>query len=382
MITTGSKLLIGSAVVATLAAIMYGITQDGVLGTVGLASAAVALAFLAGVNLAIRDSNVLDTDPASVEASAAARVRPNNSLWPFLFGGGAIVLTVGLVTTQVVVTIGLVLLLAAGTEWVVQAWSERTSSDPAHNDEVRIRTLGPLEFPLFGAIAVGILVYAFSRMMLYFTQANTVIFFAVVAGILLIIGFVVAFRPSVRSGAIGGILAVAAVAIIAGGVVTAVDGQREIHEHETVGELSEDGICESPDEFEADENASQTVSASASVAAILTLDSAGDLSFKKPGQTPDVQQEMTLARSNTSNIIFVNESDHERRLSLDLGTEFVEGEDGEEEEVPFQMCTTLVEEDGEQLLTVLIPVPSSAVPGGYRFFVPGVDSAELNLVVP
>jgi hypothetical protein len=382
MITTGSKLLIGSAVVATLAAIMYGITQDGVLGTVGLASAAVALAFLAGVNLAIRDSNVLDTDPASVEASAAARVRPNNSLWPFLFGGGAIVLTVGLVTTQVVVTIGLVLLLAAGTEWVVQAWSERTSSDPAHNDEVRIRTLGPLEFPLFGAIAVGILVYAFSRMMLYFTQANTVIFFAVVAGILLIIGFVVAFRPSVRSGAIGGILAVAAVAIIAGGVVTAVDGQREIHEHETVGELSEDGICESPDEFEADENASQTVSASASVAAILTLDSAGDLSFKKPGQTPDVQQEMTLARSNTSNIIFVNESDEERRLSLDLGTEFVEGEDGEEEEVPFQMCTTLVEEDGEQLLTVLIPVPSSAVPGGYRFFVPGVDSAELNLVVP
>lgn len=382
MITTGSKLLIGSAVVATLAAIMYGITQDGVLGTVGLASAAVALAFLAGVNLAIRDSNVLDTDPASVEASAAARVRPNNSLWPFLFGGGAIVLTVGLVTTQVVVTIGLVLLLAAGTEWVVQAWSERTSSDPAHNDEVRIRTLGPLEFPLFGAIAVGILVYAFSRMMLYFTQANTVIFFAVVAGILLIIGFVVAFRPSVRSGAIGGILAVAAVAIIAGGVVTAVDGQREIHEHETVGELSEDGICESPDEFEADENASQTVSASASVAAILTLDSAGDLSFRKQGQTPDVQQEMTLARSNTSNIIFVNESDHERRLSLDLGTEFVEGEDGEEEEVPFQMCTTLVEEDGEQLLTVLIPVPSSAVPGGYRFFVPGVDSAELNLVVP
>lgn len=382
MITTGSKLLIGSAVVATLAAIMYGITQDGVLGTIGLGSAAVALAFLAGVNLAIRDSNVLDTDPASVEASAAARVRPNNSLWPFLFGGGAIVLTVGLVTTQVVVTIGLILLLAAGTEWVVQAWSERTSSDPAHNDEVRIRTLGPLEFPLFGAIAVGILVYAFSRMMLYFTQANTVIFFAVVAGILLIIGFVVAFRPSVRSGAIGGILAVAAVAIIAGGVVTAVDGQREIHEHETVGELSEDGICESPDEFEADENASQTVSASASVAAILTLDSAGDLSFKKPGQTPDVQQEMTLARSNTSNIIFVNESDHERRLSLDLGTEFVEGEDGEEEEVPFQMCTTLVEEDGEQLLTVLIPVPSSAVPGGYRFFVPGVDSAELNLVVP
>jgi hypothetical protein len=61
MFTTGSKLLIGSAVVATIAAIMYGITQDGVLGTVGLASAAVALSFLAGVNVYVRDSNVLET---------------------------------------------------------------------------------------------------------------------------------------------------------------------------------------------------------------------------------------------------------------------------------------------------------------------------------
>ena len=51
MLTTGSKLLIGSAVLAAVSAIAYGIAQDGVMGTVGLVSAAFALAFLAGINV-------------------------------------------------------------------------------------------------------------------------------------------------------------------------------------------------------------------------------------------------------------------------------------------------------------------------------------------
>ena len=34
MFTTGSKLLIGAAVLATLSAIAYGVTQDGIMGTI------------------------------------------------------------------------------------------------------------------------------------------------------------------------------------------------------------------------------------------------------------------------------------------------------------------------------------------------------------
>jgi hypothetical protein len=219
-------------------------------------------------------------------------------------------------------------------------------------------------------------------MMLSLTQENTVILFAVVATVLLLIGFLLAFRPSIRSGAIGGMLAIVAVAIIAGGVVAAVDGQRDIPEHETIDELSEEGICESPDEFEADENATQNVSASANVAATVTLRPDGLFSVSVVGPAPEGAVALTLPRSTATNVIFRNESDHERRLSLDLGTEFVEGDDGEEEEIPFQTCTTLVEEDGEQLLTFTIPVPSNAVPGGYHFFVPGVESAFLEVVVP
>ena len=64
MFTTGSKLLIGSAAAAWRRAAVYGIAQEGALGTIGLISAAVALSLLAGLNVFVRDSNVsaMDTD--------------------------------------------------------------------------------------------------------------------------------------------------------------------------------------------------------------------------------------------------------------------------------------------------------------------------------
>ena len=75
MFTTGTKFLIGSTVVASLAALAYGVTQDGVMGTIGLISAALALAFLAGVNIYTRDSNVLVTPDLVPEQTPAAQGR-------------------------------------------------------------------------------------------------------------------------------------------------------------------------------------------------------------------------------------------------------------------------------------------------------------------
>src|SRR5687767_13265838 len=129
MFTTGTKFLIGSTVVASIAALAYGLTQDGIMGTVGLISAALALAFLAGINIYTRDSNVLVTPDLAPERTAAARVAPAFSLWPFAFAIGAVTIVVGLVTYQAITIIGLLLLLAAGAEWMTQAWAERASAD-------------------------------------------------------------------------------------------------------------------------------------------------------------------------------------------------------------------------------------------------------------
>ena len=104
------------------------------------------------------------------------------------------------------------------------------------------------------------------------------------------------------------------------------------------------------------------------------------LAFDVPGPIESGALGLTLQRSNPSNIIFKNESNEERRLSIDLGTTTIE-EDGEEIEIPARLCTTLVEPGGAQLLTLTLGAPSIALENGYRFFVPGTD-AELGVYVP
>jgi len=383
MFTTGSKFLIGSAVLATVAAIAYGVTQDGVMGTIGLVSAAVALSFLAGVNLFTRDSNVWADEVESVETVAAAARPASNSIWPMGFAVGAVVLTVGLVTYQAVFIIGLVLMLAAGAEWTAQSWADRASADTGYNAEVRNRIANPLEFPLGAAIGIGLVIYAFSRIMLWLSKTNTVIAFAVAGIVILTLAFVFVSRPNAKPRVVAAILGIGVVGIVAGGAAAGVDGEREIEEHETTTGLEEEGveICTSPEKFEADEKASQSVgvNSSAAVAATITLTGSGELQYDLNGPLEDGASAITLPRSNPNNIIFVNRSSDDRRLSVSLGTT----EDEETgEEVPLHACTALVEEDGRQNITLVIGPPSMAFDDGYFFFVPGVESARLDLVVP
>jgi len=378
MLTTGSKFLIGSAVLATISAIAYGVAQDGVMGTVGLASAAVALTFLAGINIYTRDSNIWDDEISSVDTAPAAARPPANSIWPMAFALGAVVLTVGLVTYQAVFVVGVVLLLATGAEWTAEAWAERASADAAHNAEVRSRIANPLEFPLAAAIGIGIIVYAFSRIMLWLSKTNTVVFFGVMGAIILAVAFFLAYRPGIKSRAAVGAIAVGVLALVAGGAAAGLDGERDIHEHETTEGLAQEGsdICLSTEEFEADEKASQSVGARAAVAATITLTDDGELTYTVNG--PAESPALTLPRSNPNNVLFVNESDEDRRLSLDL--DVLENDEGEE--VPYMVCTTLVVPGGEQNKTITIGAPSLISPEGYSFFVPGVESARLELIVP
>jgi hypothetical protein len=92
-----------------------------------------------------------------------------------------------------------------------------------------------------------------------------------------------------------------------------------------------------------------------------------------PGFNDSVSR-VTLPRSNPNNVLFRNESDHERRLVINVGP-FGDAESK-------TLCTALVEPGAVQLLTVLFDKPSFAVEGGHQFRVPGVDTAVLEVVVP
>ena len=398
MFTTGSKILIGSSVVAAIAAIAYNVTQTNAMqATVGLVTAALALSFLAGVNVWARDSNISSMDAHAVATAEATQEAPGASVWPLVFAFGLTTVLFGLVTQQSIFTIGVVIALAGGAQWTVQAWADRASVDSAINTNVRSRLANPLEYPLLGAVAVGGIAFSLSRMMLWLSVTNTVIAFVVVATLIASIAFFFAYRPSVKTGAIGGVLAVGAIAIVAGGVAAGVDGQRDIHPHETIGDYGQE-ICESAEETEADEDVSQTVSIKSNIAAEIILTASGELIFDVPGPVESGATELSLPRSNPNNIIFRNESDHHRRLTLDLGAaepsdeaapadEHGEEAAGEEGHAPRNLlCTTLIEEGAAQLLTLTLGVPSidpsiSDDEKAYRFSVPGTD-AELGLYVP
>ena len=381
MFTTGSKFLIGSSVLAAVSAIAYGVAQDGVMGTIGLVSAAIALAFLAGINIYTNDSNVWDDEISSLDTAPAAARPPADSIWPMAFALGAVVLTVGLITYQAVFIVGVVLMLAAGAEWTAEAWAERASADASYNAEVRSRIANPLEFPLAAAIGIGIIVYAFSRIMLWLSKTNTVVFFSIMGAVILGVAFLIAYRPGIKSRAIVGAVGVGVLALVAGGAAAGLDGEREIHEHETTSGLTEEGeeICLSPEEFEADEKASQSVGVQVALAAEITLTEAGALDLEVVGPLEQGSAALTLPRSNPNNVVFVNESDHERRLSVDLT---VPSADAAEGEGLMYRCTALVKPGGRQNITLTIGAPSIAAPDGYFFFVPGVESARLDLIVP
>ena len=62
---------------------------------------------------------------------------------------------------------------------------------------------------------------------------------------------------SLRSGAIAAVAVIAALGLVAGGVAAALEGERELHPHETTDDLAAEGECDTAEETEADEHASQ-----------------------------------------------------------------------------------------------------------------------------
>ncbi|MGI9051629.1 MAG: hypothetical protein ACR2HQ_03100 [Ilumatobacteraceae bacterium] len=383
MIKFGSRFLLAAAVLATVAAVVYGVAQSGALGTAGLVFAACALAGLATINVWTRDADVSAMDEAARTRASAAAGPPGASIWPVAAGAGGVLLVVGLVTYPVVFIFGLIAVLAATAEWMVQAWSERASADTEFNAGVRTRLAHPLEFPVLAAIGFGIIVYSFSRIMLFLSKTGGVAAFAVIAALILGVGFFIAFRPSLRTGAIAGVAVIAALGLIAGGAVAALDGERELLPHETTGDLAALGECDTTDETEADENASQSVAAKSNLSGDVILREDGALVADNAGVTGS-EDVFVVTRANPTNIRFINDSGEERRLVLDLGTTPALDEGGEPIDgtaVPFQYCTALVADGGQQFLTFSVPVASAYAEQPYVFVVPGVEGAEVEVAV-
>jgi hypothetical protein len=379
LITTGSKYFLGLSVAAFIGFLLYGIGNNwGAMGVIGIGSVVAAAGFLLSITSYTRDAHASSLDTEALTTSAAALAPARRSLWPLFGAVGVTLLAVGLVTYQPIFMAGIVVILYTIVAWAITAWSEHASGSDTFNAEARARLLNPLEFPLLGALGAGVVAFSLSRIMLGIDPKAGAVVFGGAAAAVLLVGWV--FSVKVSGKAIAALGAAGLALVVGSGVAFGVSGERE-----QLAEASEEDHfdahhreCESPDEQAFDEDAARAVPAKSSVAATVTLQD-GRLTAQVSSIESDASV-LTLSRGNVANILFRNEDDEDRRLTIALGTEQIE----ETEAVaPVLQCTALIGEGQEQLLTVRPTKPSAAFPDApFELFVPGVEGATIEVEVP
>lgn len=252
MFTTGFKFFFGIGVALVTAAALYGYTTGGnhvgpiSLGWKGGVGEHVGYGLLVGLGLTAMGLALTliffrDADPADqadyMGVDAIEPTQPvTGSHWPIVGAFGAGTIALGLVLNSAVFVLGLVICAVVAVEWMMDAWADRATGDPEANRALRNRIMAPLEIPVAGAAAAGLIVLAISRIFLNTTKLGAVIVAGIVAVIITAIGALGSsgFRPN--RNLVSGLAVVAGVTLLGWGVVAAVDGEREFEEHEVHGE--------------------------------------------------------------------------------------------------------------------------------------------------
>ncbi|HEX7134804.1 MAG TPA: hypothetical protein VF228_19680 [Iamia sp.] len=255
MFTTGSKWFFGVAGAALLGALVYGgatnpsqvgmdtfmgVLTLGYKGGVGdhigyaiLMAIAGSAIFVGAVLAAFRDADV-EAEAALLGTDTVPEVTApvQGSYWPVIGAFGAGALVVGLVTSAALVMLGLVVLVAVAFEWAISAWADRATTDPEVNQAVRRRVMLPFEVPVLGALGIAVFVLAISRVLLAVPDMAVYFIFGGAALAVLVVAFFLSARPQLNPSVVAGLCVVGALAVLAGGVVSAIVGPREIEHHE------------------------------------------------------------------------------------------------------------------------------------------------------
>jgi hypothetical protein len=236
MITSSAKLWSAVTVVALIAAVTYSIASDfEKVGTYVLIFLAIASFVLTLLGILVRDGEVELVAPAAAPAGADveyARSALPAAVWPIAAAFGIGLVLVGLAVGGLWFFAGALVLLIVLIEWMVQGWAERATGDQNYNRALRNQVMYPFEVPLAGTLLAAMAVIAFSRVLLALPKEGSIVLAAVVAAVVLLLGWLVASRPRVSSSIVAGVLVIGAVAILGGGIVGAVVGERDFEEHE------------------------------------------------------------------------------------------------------------------------------------------------------
>lgn len=251
MFTTGFKFWFAATLIGLAAAFAYAVGSSdtgivdtvlgpvsvGYKGAVGEHSGYTILLGFAGISLlmALIMAGVRDADPQSLAEVARVeevpRPRPpaGPSWWPIIGAIGAALGAVGAVTGLSFSVIGVALVTVAAVEWTITAWADRVTIDPRANRELRSRLMLPVEIPVIGVLAIGVVVVSGSRILLAVSEAGSVAVAAALASVVFVLAVAFASRSNPPRSLVNGALLIGAVALLAGGVIAATSGERDFH---------------------------------------------------------------------------------------------------------------------------------------------------------
>jgi hypothetical protein len=376
MFKAGSKLFLGLTGFSALNLIAYIVFVE----RLALGGVALSMVFAAFVGLS---AVVLITNEGDSETQPRDAALTRTSMWPLVTVVGVVLLILGLVVAQIYFILGIVVVLAALTEWLVLSWSESASDDVAHNESARHRLLHPIEFPVIATLGLGVIIFSFSRIMLAISKSAGAVVFMVVATLVLLVGTWFALRPALKTALVSGICVIGAVGIVAGGIGGTGAGLRtDLAEAAAEGHYTHRECGEKKSKY-FDKKAMKTLSLRSNAAAIIELRD-GKLSAVVNGfATP--QRSVTAARGNPVTFIFRNFDSAERRMVASLGSAMPAGtaEAGDDEHSDKnETCTQLIPQGAEQGLTITYNKPSIAQDMPLTLTVPGLPGQSIEVVVP
>ena len=377
MFKVGSKLFLGLTGFSALTLVAYLIFVERLaLGGVALSMVFATLVGLSAIVITVNDGD------NEVQPRDASLVRA--SMWPLVTVAGVVLLILGLVVAQVYFIFGIVVVLAALTEWLVQAWSESASDDAAHNDSARRRLLHPIEFPVIATLGLGVIIFAFSRIMLAISKSAGAVAFMVLSSLVLLVGAIVALRPALKSAIVSGICVVGAVGIVAGGIAGQGAGLRsDLVEAAEEGHYTHRECGEEKSKY-FDKKAMKTLSLRTNPVAIIELRD-GALSAVMTGFN-EPQKSVSVPRGNPVTFIFRNFDAAERRMVASLGAAMGTGAESSSEKEGHsnanETCTQLIPQGAEQALTITYAKPSISQVEPLTLTVPGVEGQAIEVVVP
>ena len=375
MFTPGSRYFVGLTGLSLVVAVLYMFF----IGSADLAAVALFGLVATGGTIAGFSFYTRDGDADSVEqASDAAIPSSPSSFWPVVFAFGTAVLLLGLATNAIVFVLGLAVVLGAGLEWAIQNWAERASADGAFNSFVRDRAISALDYPGLAAVALGVVAFFFSRIMLNVSKETAPIIFIAVAAAVLVVGSLIGTKSSFSGTARNLTIVGGALALVVIGSVAGFGGER--HELKVVAEEKPYEVanreCGAEASAHYDHHAGNAVAAKSGVIATVIVEN-GKLFARMIGFKADLGS-IQVPRSNDTAILFLNKDKEERRLVADLGAITPKGS---EVAIPVGTCTQLVGQNQKQYMLLHVPKPSISQTKPYTLTVPGIDG-RIEVIVP